>query len=83
MWLFRAMATQCARLGRVFEHLSLKQMLKIENPQDKAMEYALHLHRVKVAEVEEGRYEKHWQSIVVPSFLKLATDSQNPLKQFY
>jgi hypothetical protein len=58
-------------------------MLQIENPQDKAMEYALHIHRINVAKVDDGRSEKEWQSVLVPSSVKLATDPQNPLKQFY
>jgi 2,3-bisphosphoglycerate-dependent phosphoglycerate mutase len=70
-------------IRRVFEHLSLKQMLQLENPQDQAMEYALHIHRVNVDEVEERRLEKDWHSVVVPSTVKLATDPQNPLKQYY
>ena len=70
-------------IRRVFEHLSLKQMLQLENPQDQAMEYALHIHRVNVDGAEEHRIEKGWQSVVVPSSVKLATDPQNPLKQYY
>jgi 2,3-bisphosphoglycerate-dependent phosphoglycerate mutase len=70
-------------IRRVFEHLSLKQMLHLENPQDKSMEYALHIHRVNLVEVEEGNLEKDWQSVVVPSFVTLATDLRNPLKQYY
>jgi hypothetical protein len=59
---------------RVFEHLSLKRMLQLENPQDQAMEYTLHIHRVNVDEVEERRLEKDWHSVAVPSSVKLATD---------
>jgi 2,3-bisphosphoglycerate-dependent phosphoglycerate mutase len=70
-------------IRRIFEHLSLKQMLQLDNPQDQAMEYALHIHRVNVDEVEEHRLEKDWHSVVVPSSVKLATDSRNPLKQYY
>ena len=70
-------------IRRVFEHLSLKQMLQLENPQDQAMEYALHIHSVNVDGAEESRIEKDWQSVVVPSSVKLATDPRNPLKQYY
>ena len=70
-------------IRRVFEHLSLKQMLQLENPQNQSMEYALHVHRVNVDENEEYRIEEDWQSVVVPSYVKLATDPQNPLKQYY
>jgi len=70
-------------IRRIFEHLSLKQMLQLENPQDQAMEYALHIHRVNIDEIEERRLEKDWHSVVVPSSVKLATDPRNPLKQYY
>ncbi len=70
-------------IRRIFEHLSLKQMLQLENPQDQAMEYALHIHRVNVDEVEERRLETDWHSVVVPSSVKLVTDPRNPLRQYY
>ncbi len=70
-------------IRRVFEHLSLKQMLQLENPQNQAMEYALHIHHVKVDDVEERRLETDWHSIMVPSSVKLATDPRNPLKKYY
>jgi 2,3-bisphosphoglycerate-dependent phosphoglycerate mutase len=70
-------------IRRAFEHLSLKQMLQLENPQDQAMEYALHIHRINVDDVQERGLKVDWRSIVVPSSLKLATDPQNPLKKYY
>ncbi|TRO53591.1 histidine phosphatase family protein [Candidatus Bathyarchaeota archaeon] len=70
-------------IRRVFEHLSLKQMLRLENPQDQAMEYALHIHRVNVSDLEESRLEKDWYSVLVPSTVKFATDPRNPLKKYY
>jgi 2,3-bisphosphoglycerate-dependent phosphoglycerate mutase len=70
-------------IRRVFEHLSLKQMLQLENPQDWAMEYALHVHRVNVSDVDEHRLEANWYGIVVPSCVSLATDPRNPLKKYY
>jgi 2,3-bisphosphoglycerate-dependent phosphoglycerate mutase len=70
-------------IRRVFEHLSLKQMLQLENPQDQAMEYALHIHRVNVSDVGQRRLEKDWDRIRVPSSVKLATDPRNPLKKYY
>jgi 2,3-bisphosphoglycerate-dependent phosphoglycerate mutase len=70
-------------IRRVFEHLSLEQMLQLENPQDQAMEYALHIHRVNVSDVEERILEADWHSVVVPSSVKLATNPRNPLKQYY
>jgi 2,3-bisphosphoglycerate-dependent phosphoglycerate mutase len=70
-------------IRRVFEHLSLKQMLELENPQDQAMEYALHIHRINVNQVEEDKTETDWHNVLVPSSVKMATDPQNPLKHYY
>ena len=70
-------------LRRVFEHLSLEQMLQLENPQDQAMEYALEIPSINVDETEEGKLETNWLSLEIPSSVKLATDPRNPLKQYY
>jgi len=35
-------------IRRVFEHLSLRQMLQLENPQDRVMAYALHVHSYNI-----------------------------------
>jgi len=70
-------------IRRVFENLSLKQMLQLDNPQNQAMEYALHIQRINVNRVEEGKPENDWCSVVVPSSVILATDPKNPFKQYY
>jgi len=70
-------------IRRVFEDLSLKQMLQLDNPQDQAMEYALHIHSFDVSEVEEPKRGLNWESILVPSDVELATDPRNPLKKYY
>jgi 2,3-bisphosphoglycerate-dependent phosphoglycerate mutase len=70
-------------IRRVFEHLSLKQMLQIENPQDRAMSYALHVHRITVESPGRNTAKADWQSILVPPQVKLATDQRNPLKRYY
>jgi 2,3-bisphosphoglycerate-dependent phosphoglycerate mutase len=70
-------------IRRVFEHLSLKQMLQLDNPQDQAMEYALHIHHVNISEVQERKKEEEWKNVIVPSSISLATDPRNPLKQYY
>jgi 2,3-bisphosphoglycerate-dependent phosphoglycerate mutase len=70
-------------IRRVFEHLSLRQMLQLENPQGQAIEYALQIHRVNFSDVEEPRLEKDWHNVVVPSTVKFATDRRNPLKEYY
>jgi 2,3-bisphosphoglycerate-dependent phosphoglycerate mutase len=68
---------------RVFEHLSLKQSLQIENPQDRAMAYALQVHSVNIRKPRKGSVKARWQGILVPRQVKLATDQRNPLKRYY
>ena len=70
-------------IRRVFEHLSLKQMLQIENPQDRAMSYALHVHNVDIRNSGKSTAKANWQGILVPRKVRLATDQQNPLKRYY
>jgi 2,3-bisphosphoglycerate-dependent phosphoglycerate mutase len=70
-------------IRRVFEHLSLKQMLQIENPQDRAMSYALHVHTVTIRSSAKREAEARWQGVFVPRQVKLATDERNPLKKYY
>jgi 2,3-bisphosphoglycerate-dependent phosphoglycerate mutase len=70
-------------IRRVFEHLSLKQMLQIENPQNHAIDYALHLHSVSVESSPERAAEVDWRGILIPRHVKLATDPRNPLKKYY
>lgn len=70
-------------IRRIFEHLSLDQMLKLENPQDQAMEYALHMHRIKVNKIEKNSFEEDWKTVLVPKSVKLATDPRNPLRKYY
>ncbi len=70
-------------IRRVFEHLSLNQMLELENPQDQAMEYALQVHLIDVNDGGEGRLETNWHGVMIPSSVKLATDKRNPLKPYY
>ena len=71
-------------IRRIFEHLSLKEMLRIENPQDHAISYALHIHNIHLKNCQEGAEGiTDWNGIVVPSDVKLATDSRNPLKKYY
>ncbi len=70
-------------IRRVFEHLSLRQMLQLENPQDKAMDYALHIHRVNISSVDKTESKTNWRGLLVPPSVKLATDPRNPLKAYY
>jgi 2,3-bisphosphoglycerate-dependent phosphoglycerate mutase len=70
-------------IRRVFEHLSLQEMLRIENPQDHAMSYALQIHSIKIKSGSERDYTTAWKGIIVPSKVKLATDPRNPLREYY
>jgi 2,3-bisphosphoglycerate-dependent phosphoglycerate mutase len=70
-------------IRRVFEHLSLRQMLQIENPQDRAMSYALHIHSINIASRGKSIAKPDWQGMLVPPHVKLATDQRNPLKGYY
>jgi 2,3-bisphosphoglycerate-dependent phosphoglycerate mutase len=70
-------------IRRVFEHLSLRQMLQIENPQDRAMAYALHVHSISIEGARKSTARVDWRGISVPRQVKLATDRRNPLKRYY
>jgi 2,3-bisphosphoglycerate-dependent phosphoglycerate mutase len=70
-------------IRRVFEHLSLRQMLQIENPQDRAMAYALYVHSVSIKGSTKRTTRPDWESTIVPRQVKLATDQRNPLKRYY
>jgi 2,3-bisphosphoglycerate-dependent phosphoglycerate mutase len=70
-------------IRRVFEHLSISQMLQIENPQDRAMAYALHVHNVDVERFGNRSISADWRGILVPRQVRLATDERNPLKRYY
>ena len=70
-------------IRRVFEHLSLQEMLRIENPQDRAMSYALQIHSIQIENGSGRDRGTNWKGIIVPSKIKLATDPRNPLKKYY
>ena len=70
-------------IRRVFEHLSLEQMLKIESPQNHVMTYALHVPKVNVASTQEKPFKLYWEGILVPRHIKLAADPRNPLSKYY
>jgi 2,3-bisphosphoglycerate-dependent phosphoglycerate mutase len=70
-------------IRRVFEHLSLKQMLQIENPQDRAMTYALHIHSINIGNLRNNVIKTDWRGMLVPRQVRLATDQRNPLKKYY
>jgi 2,3-bisphosphoglycerate-dependent phosphoglycerate mutase len=70
-------------IRRVFEHLSLQEMLGIESPHDHAMKYALQIHSIQLDSSSKRDNTTTWKGIIVPSKVKLATDPRNPLKEYY
>lgn len=70
-------------IRRIFEHLSLKQMLQLENPQDRALHYVLDIHRVNVKDNAKSVGGSDWQGVLVPHDVQLASDPRNPLKKYY
>ena len=70
-------------IRRIFENLSLKQMLQLENPQDRAMDYALNIHCVNVKCDEKSAGGADWKGVLVPLDVQLASDARNPLKKYY
>jgi 2,3-bisphosphoglycerate-dependent phosphoglycerate mutase len=70
-------------IRRVFEHLTVKQMLQMENPQDQAMAYVLNLHSIDLEKTNKSRVKADWRGILVPQHVRLATDPLNPLKKYY
>ncbi len=70
-------------IRKIFENLSIRQMLQIENPQDEAIIYALQCHEVRIEESIKRTREADWRGVLLPRQVKLATDSGNPLKKYY
>jgi len=66
---------------RVFENLSLTEMCQIESPQDRALIYDLDLGDLGFSKQIGAKAD--WEGVLVPKQLRLATDSQNPLRQYY
>ena len=70
-------------IRRIFEYLSLKQMLQLENPQDRAMDYVLNISSVNVKDNAKSAGCSDWQGVLVPQDVQLASDPRNPLKKYY
>ena len=70
-------------IRRVFENLSLEQMLQLENPQDRAMIYDLRLHNLRSERLKERLSIQNWKGLLISRRVKLATDPSNPLKKYY
>ncbi len=70
-------------IRRVFENLSIEQMLQLVSPQDRAMIYDLKLHNLRSGQLRGGSNMQKWESVLVSSRVKLATDPLNTLKKYY
>ena len=64
---------------RIFENLSITQMCKLENPQDRASVCELELGDCSLV----SKKQKAWEGVRISRSVKLASDSQNPLKKYY
>jgi 2,3-bisphosphoglycerate-dependent phosphoglycerate mutase len=70
-------------IRKVFENLSLEQMLQLENPQDRALVYELRLRNLR-SDSRRGRLSvQNWKGVLVSRQVKLAIDPLNPLKKYY
>jgi len=70
-------------IRRVFENLSIDQMLQLENPQDRAMIYDLRLRNLRSGQLGGGSNMQNWESVLVSRQVKLAADPLNPMKKYY
>ena len=68
---------------RFFENLSLTQMCHVESPQDQALIYDLELGDSVLINPKQEGGKAEWDGILVPKKLRLATDPQNPLRNYY
>jgi 2,3-bisphosphoglycerate-dependent phosphoglycerate mutase len=72
-------------IRRVFENLSLEQMLQLKNPQDRAMIYDLRTCNLQSERLrgKERLSIQNWKGVLVSRQVKLATDPLNSLKEYY
>ena len=68
---------------RVFENLSIGQMCKLENPQDRASVWDLELGNWSLISKKQKIFKLYWKGVRILRNIKLASDSQNPLKKYY
>jgi 2,3-bisphosphoglycerate-dependent phosphoglycerate mutase len=68
-------------IRKVFENLSLAQMLQLENPHDLALIYDLQLGNSRSENQKESLQD--WKGMLVPPKVKLAVDPLNPLREIY
>jgi 2,3-bisphosphoglycerate-dependent phosphoglycerate mutase len=70
-------------IRRVYEHLSLRQMLQLENPQDRAMIYTLNLPSTGPEAHPKKPVKADWRGVILPRRVFLASDTRNTLKRYY
>jgi 2,3-bisphosphoglycerate-dependent phosphoglycerate mutase len=70
-------------IRRVFENLSLEQMLQFESPQDRALIYDLRLRNLRSGRLRGSLSIQNWKGVLVSRQVKLVTDPLNPLKNYY
>jgi broad specificity phosphatase PhoE len=68
---------------RVFENLSISQMCKLENPQNRASVCDRDLGNWSVVCPKQKAFKADWKGVLISKRIKLATDDQNPLKKYY
>lgn len=70
-------------IRKVFENLSLEQMLHLETPQDRALIYELQLHTLSGGRELGESNMQNWEGLLVSRRVKLSTDPLNPLEKYY
>jgi 2,3-bisphosphoglycerate-dependent phosphoglycerate mutase len=70
-------------LRKRLENLSLTQMCKLKNPQDKALIYNLDLGTKRVLQEKTLQSKAMWRKVLISKAIRLATDKRNSLKTYY
>ena len=70
-------------IRRVFENLSMEQMLQLETPQNRVMTYELELNDLSDGGLLGKSGVQNWESLLVSRRVKFSTDPLNPLKKYY
>jgi 2,3-bisphosphoglycerate-dependent phosphoglycerate mutase len=68
---------------RFFEKLNTSQMCKLENPQDRASVFDLELGNGSLSSKKQKTFKICWNGVRISRSIKLASDSLNPLKEYY
>ena len=68
---------------KIFENLTLNQMCKIETYHNQVLFYDLKLDKLELIEHKRNKALINWNGIIIPRYVKFATDPNNCLKQYY